>query len=85
MLLTVHSTVLAGQQFFFAQGGAAQFSVRGMNKSVGLDPVNARAFVTGLTFVESCHFTATMTRIVFPAINDRCRCVSTWKTHSAYV
>ncbi len=80
-----HSTVLAGQQFFFPQGGVAAFSVRGIDMSAGLDPLNVQAFVTGLTFVESGHFTGTMTPIVVPAIGDTCQCVSTWKNHGAYV
>jgi hypothetical protein len=65
-----HHTVPAGQQFFFPQGGVAAFSVRGIELSAGLDPANVLAFVTGLTFVESGHFTGTITPIVVRAIGD---------------
>lgn len=61
---TLHNTVLAGQQFFFSEGGVSAFSVRGIEVSAGLDPANVLAFVTGLTFVSDGSFTGTMTPIV---------------------
>lgn len=45
-------------QFFFQQGGVNAFSVAGIETSAGLDPNNAAAFVTGLTFVGSGPFSA---------------------------
>ena len=61
----VHHTVLAGQQFFFAEGGVAAFSVRGIEASAGLDPGNVNAFLTGLTFIRTGSFTGTMTPVLF--------------------
>ena len=58
------NTVLAGQQFFFPQGGVSAFSVRGIEVSAALDPDNVLAFITGLTFVSEGSFTGTMTPIV---------------------
>ena len=60
----VHNTVLAGQQFFFAQGGVAAFSVRDIETGAALDPNNTNAFITGLTFVGGGSFTGTMTPIL---------------------
>lgn len=60
----VHNTVLAGQQFFFAQGGVGAFSVRDIEVGAGLDPNNTNAFITGLTFVAAGSFTGTMTPIL---------------------
>ena len=60
----LHNAVLAGQQFFFPQGGIAAFGVRGIEVSAGLDPLNVNAFVTGLTFVADGSFDGTMTPIV---------------------
>jgi hypothetical protein len=60
----VHNTILAGQQFFFPQGGVSAFSVRGIETSAGLDPNNVNAFLTGLTFVSEGSFTGTMTPII---------------------
>ncbi len=59
-----HHIVLAGQQFFFAQGGVDFFSVRGIETSAGLDPNNANAFITGLTFTATGAFTGTMTPVL---------------------
>jgi hypothetical protein len=58
------NTVLAGQQFFFPQGGVSAFGVRGIETSAGLDPLNVTAFITGLTFVSDGSFTGSMTPIV---------------------
>jgi len=57
----VHHPVLAGQQFFFGQGGLSAFTVLGIETSAGLDPNNVNAFLTGLTFVSEGSFTGTMT------------------------
>lgn len=57
-----HTTTLThDQQFFFNQGGVAGFTVTGIETSAGLDPADATAFVTGLTFVSAGSFTGTMT------------------------
>lgn len=61
---TVHSTLLAGQQFFFPAGGVSAFSVRDIEVGAALDPANTNAFITGLTFVSAGDFTGTMTPIV---------------------
>jgi hypothetical protein len=53
----------AGVQFFFQNGGVSAFEVTGIDPSAKLDPGNAGAFVTGLTFVSSGTFTGTMTPI----------------------
>ena len=60
----LHNAVLAGQQFFFPQGGVDEFGVRGIEASAGLDPLNVNAFITGLTFVTEGSFTGTMIPIV---------------------
>jgi PEP-CTERM motif-containing protein len=58
---TVMDPVNAGVQFFFLGGGVSAFEVTGINPSAHLDPGNALAFVTGLTFVTNGSFTGTMT------------------------
>ncbi|CAN5254584.1 hypothetical protein BH11PSE10_BH11PSE10_02960 [soil metagenome] len=59
-----HSTgVLHDQQFFFGSGGVSAFSVTGIETSAGLDPGNATAFVTGLTFASAGEFNGSMTPI----------------------
>ena len=60
----IHNAVLAGQQFFFGQGGVSAFSVRDIEVGAALDPGNVNAFITGLTFVTAGSFTGTMTPIV---------------------
>ena len=57
----LHHAVLAGDQFFFPQGGVSTFTVLGIEASANLDPNDVNAFVTGLTFVSEGHFTGTMT------------------------
>ena len=49
-----------GSQYFFGGTGVDRFSIRGIETSAGLDPNNATAFITGLTFEESGQFTGTM-------------------------
>lgn len=53
--------LVGGSQFFFAAGGVDRFRIRGIETSAGLDPDNATAFITGLTFVTAGQFTGTMT------------------------
>ena len=56
------STMLdAGIQYFFPTGGVSEFEVTGLDPAAGIDPTNALAFVTGLTFVRDGPFTGTMT------------------------
>lgn len=52
-----------GSQYFFAPGGVSAFKVTGIETEAMLDPANATAFVTGLTFVSNGAFTGTMTPI----------------------
>lgn len=52
-----------GSQYFFGPPGVDRFSIRGIETSVGLDPNNVTAFITGLTFVSTGAFTGTMTPI----------------------
>jgi hypothetical protein len=58
------STMLdAGIQYFFPTGGVSEFEVTGIDPAAGIDPTNALAFVTGLTFASNGPFTGTMTPI----------------------
>lgn len=52
-----------GTQFFFGVDGVGAFRVTGIETSAMLDPANATAFITGLTFVSNGDFTGTMTPI----------------------
>ena len=52
-----------GSQYFFAAGGVSAFKVTGIETDAMLDPANATAFITGLTFVSNGAFTGTMTPI----------------------
>ncbi len=45
----------------FASGGVDRFQIQGIETSAGLDPNNATAFITGLTFTDDGQFTGTMT------------------------
>jgi hypothetical protein len=56
-----------GVQFFFGNGGVSAFEVTGIDPSAMLDPGNAGAFLTGLTFVSAGEFTGTMTPITIGA------------------
>jgi len=60
---SVHTSLADGIQFFFPQGGVGAFRVGGIELSAGLDPADASAFITGLTFAANGHFTGTMTPI----------------------
>ena len=59
----IHHTLLAGNQFFFPDGGVSAFDVLDIEASAGLDPNNPIGFLTGLTFVTDGSFTGTMTPI----------------------
>jgi hypothetical protein len=60
----VHSATLQhDQQFFFGAGGVKAFTVSGIETSAMLDPADATAFITGLTFASTGEFTGTMTPI----------------------
>lgn len=48
-------------QYFFGEGGVMAFRVTGIETDAALDPNNATAFITGLTFVNAGSFTGTMT------------------------
>lgn len=65
----LHEMVTAGMQYFFPNGGVAGFRVSGIHPGLGLDPNNALAFVTGLTFASPGAFTGTMTPIVADVAN----------------
>jgi hypothetical protein len=58
-----HVSVGAGFNYTFPPG-VDRFRVLGIEIGAGLDPNNATAFITGLTFVSSGQFTGTMTPIV---------------------
>ncbi|MEF7613517.1 PEP-CTERM sorting domain-containing protein [Aquincola sp. MAHUQ-54] len=57
-------SLLAGERFDFAPGGVGSFRITGIELEAGLDPADATAFVTGLTFAASGSFTGTMTPLV---------------------
>ena len=57
------TTLLHGTQFFFTGSGVSAFTVSGIETAAGLDPTNATAFITGLTFTGAGAFTGTMTPI----------------------
>jgi hypothetical protein len=53
----------AGVEYFFGTGGVDRFRILGIETAAMLDPNNATAFVTGLTFTDDGLFTGTMTPI----------------------
>jgi hypothetical protein len=53
----------AGIEYFFGAGGVDEFTVTGIDPAAEIDPTNALAFITGLTFVSDGPFTGTMTPI----------------------
>lgn len=57
------TTLQAGTEYFFGNLGARRFKVLGIETSAMLDPGNASAFVTQLTFSGDGRFTGTMTPI----------------------
>jgi len=46
-------SVFAGVEFNFAPGGVDRFRVLGIETEAGIDPTDANAFITGLTFVDT--------------------------------
>ena len=56
--------IMAGEPYLFDSGGVDRFRIVGIEASVGLDPNNATAFPTALTFVSDGSFTGTMTPMV---------------------
>jgi hypothetical protein len=79
--------VAAGVALSFPPGGVSTFSVTGINP--GLDPSNAAAFVTGLTFTAPGSFTGTMTPIetgntLFAATLPSSRSVQVGATATAF-
>ena len=57
------TTLTGGQAFSFDAGGVDRFRILGIDPSLGLDPNNSTAFITGLTFEGNGQFTGTMTPI----------------------
>jgi hypothetical protein len=55
--------LVAGTVYDFTGGGVSEFEVLGIDPSLGLNPANTTAFITGLTFVGDGYFTGTMTPI----------------------
>lgn len=53
----------AGEEYFFDGLGASRFRVLGIEPGAGLNPSDATAFVTALTFAGDGRFTGTMTPI----------------------
>ncbi len=53
----------AGTVFDFASGGVSEFEVLGIEPTLGIDPTNTTAFITGLTFEGAGSFTGTMTPV----------------------
>lgn len=60
---TVSDSVSGGVSFCFPTGGVGEFDVTDIDQSLGLDPTDPTAFITGLTFVSAGTFTGTMTAI----------------------
>jgi hypothetical protein len=86
---TVSTPVNAGVQFNFPSGGVAGFKVTGISPAAALDPSNAGAFVTGLTFVSAGSFTGTMTPIesgntLFAATLPASRSIQVGNTATAF-
>jgi len=61
--ITYHDNLLPETLFSFPSGGVSGFTVTGIHPSVGLDPANTTAFITGVTFVNDGAFTGTQTPI----------------------
>ena len=57
------TSLAAGLVYDFAAGGVSEFEVLGIDPNLGLDPSNATAFVTGLTFEGAGAFDGTMTPV----------------------
>jgi hypothetical protein len=86
---SVSNAANAGVQFNFPGGGVATFKVTGIDPAAALDPSNAGAFVTGLTFVSAGTFTGTMTPIesgntLFAATLPASRSIQVGSTATAF-
>ena len=57
------TTLAADTVFDFAAGGVSKFEVLGIDPGLGLDPDNATAFITDLTYEAAGNFTGTMTPV----------------------
>jgi hypothetical protein len=55
------NVLTGGIEYSFAGSGVDRFQIRGIETSAGLDPFDATAFITGLTFAGSGGFNGTMT------------------------
>jgi MYXO-CTERM domain-containing protein len=55
------ANISAGSTFTFSGGGVSSFEIVGIPASANIDPANASAFITGLTFAGGGTFTGTMT------------------------
>jgi hypothetical protein len=53
-----------GTTYSFGEDGAALFRILGIEDSLGINPANTTAFITGLTFVSDGRFTGSMTPII---------------------
>jgi hypothetical protein len=58
---TFKANISAGQTYTFGGGGVSSFEIVGIPASADVDPSNATAFITGLTFVSNGTFNGTMT------------------------
>jgi hypothetical protein len=54
----------AGTTYYFGEKGVALFRILGIEDSLAIDPANATAFITGLTFISDGRFTGSMTPII---------------------
>ena len=64
----VFQAVLAsGVPYFFGGSGVPRFRVSRIEPSAGIDPTNATAFISGLTFVAAGPFTGSMTALTADA------------------
>lgn len=58
--------VAAGVEYAFAPGGVDRFRILGLDVLLQIDPNDATAFVTGLSFVDDGRFTGTMAPVTAP-------------------
>jgi hypothetical protein len=57
------TTLAANTVSDFATGGVSELEILGIDPSLGLNPSDATAFITGLTFEDAGNFTGTMTPV----------------------
>lgn len=58
-----NAVLAAGQQHFFSGNGVDRFRILGIEPDAGIDPTDATAFITYLTFASDGRFSGTMTPI----------------------